>query len=166
MIRIRRAGEDDFEAIWSIFRRVVQSADTYPYPPDTDRDQARALWVAPPNRAYVALDGGEVVGTYYLRPNQPGQGAHVANAGFMVDPEVQGRGVGRAMGTHALEEARRAGFLSMQFNMVVGTNQRAVALWRDLGFSIIGTVPAAFKHPEHGLVDAHIMYRKLQEPDP
>ncbi len=164
MIRIRRAGEDDFEAIWSIFHRVVQSADTYPYPADTDRDQARTLWMAPPNRTYVALDGRKVVGTYYLRPNQPGQGAHVANAGFMVDPDIQGRGVGRAMGTHALEEARRAGFLSMQFNMVVGTNHRAVALWLDLGFSIVGTVPAAFDHPEHGLVDAHIMYRKLQEP--
>ncbi len=164
MIRIRRAGEDDFEAIWSIFHRVVQSADTYPYPSDTDRDQACAQWMAPPNRTYVALDGRKVVGTYYLRPNQPGQGAHVANAGFMVDPDIQGRGVGRAMGTHALEEARRAGFLSMQFNMVVGTNHRAVALWQDLGFSIVGTVPAAFDHPEHGLVDAHIMYRNLQEP--
>ena len=164
MIRIRRAVEDDFEAIWSIFHRVVQSADTYPYPSDTDRDQACALWMAPPNRTYVALDGRKVVGTYYLRPNQPGQGAHVANAGFMVDPDIQGRGVGRAMGTHALEEARRAGFLSMQFNMVVGTNHRAVALWQDLGFSIVGTLPAAFDHPEHGLVDAHIMYRKLQEP--
>lgn len=166
MIRIRPAGEDDFEAIWSIFHRVVRSADTYPYPPDTDRDQAHALWMAPPNRTYIAMEGHKVVGTYYLRPNQPGQGAHVANAGFMVDPDIQGRGVGRSMGAHALEEARLAGFLSMQFNMVVGTNQRAVALWRDLGFSIIGTVPAAFDHPDHGLVDAHIMYRKLQEPDP
>ena len=166
MIRIRRAGEDDFDAIWSIFHRVVRSADTYPYPPDTDRDQARALWMAPPNRTYVALEGRKVMGTYYIRPNQPGQGAHVANAGFMVDPDIQGRGVGRSMGIHALEEARRAGFLSMQFNMVVGTNHRAVALWRDLGFSIVGTVPAAFDHPEHGLVDVHIMYRKLQEPDP
>ncbi len=166
MIRIRRAGEDDFDTIWSIFHRVVRSADTYPYPPDTDRDQARALWMAPPNRAYVALDGRKVVGTYYIRPNQPGQGAHVANAGFMVDPDIQGRGVGRTMGTHALEEARSAGFLSMQFNMVVGTNHRAVALWRDLGFSIVGTVPAAFDHPKHGLVDVHIMYRKLQEREP
>ena len=165
MIRIRRAGEDDFDAIWSIFHRVVRSADTYPYPPDTDRDQARVLWMAPPNRTYVALEDRKVMGTYYIRPNQPGQGAHVANAGFMVDPDIQGRGVGRAMGIHALEEARRAGFLSMQFNMVVGTNHRAVALWRDLGFSIVGTVPAAFDHPEHGLVDVHIMYRKLQEPD-
>ena len=161
MIRIRRAGEDDFDAIWSIFHRVVRAADTYPYPPETDRQEAYAMWMAPPNRPYVALDGGEVAGTYYLRPNQPGQGAHVANAGFMVDPDRQGRGVGRAMGVHAVEEARREGFLAMQFNMVVSTNHRAVALWRDLGFTVTATIPDAFNHPEHGLVDAHIMYRKL-----
>ncbi len=162
MIRMRRAGEDDFEAIWSIFHRVVRTADTYPYPPDTDRQEAHRLWMAPPNRSYVALEDGEVAGTYYIRPNQPGQGAHVANAGFMVDPDRQGRGVGRAMGAHAVEEARRAGFLAMQFNMVVSTNRRAVALWRDLGFTVAGTIPGAFNHPEHGLVDAHVMYRKLQ----
>lgn len=161
MIRIRRADEDDFDAIWSIFHRVVRAADTYPYPPETNRQEAHALWMAPPNRPYVALDGREVAGTYYLRPNQPGQGAHVANAGFMVDPDRQGRGVGRAMGTHAVEEARREGFLAMQFNMVVSTNHRAVELWRDLGFTVAGTIPGAFNHPEHGLVDAHIMYRKL-----
>ena len=161
MIRIRRAGEEDFEAIWRIFHRVVRSADTYPYPPETGREEARALWMAPPSLTYVALEDDEVAGTYYLRPNQPGQGAHVANAGFMVDPDIQRRGVGRAMGAHALDEARREGFLAMQFNFVVGTNHRAVALWRDLGFSIAGTIPAAFDHPEHGLVDAHIMYRKL-----
>jgi len=166
MIQVRRAREDDFEAIWSIFHRVVQAADTYPYPPDTDRQEAYRLWMAPPNRTYIALEGGEIVGTYYLRPNQPGQGAHVANAGFMVDPDRQGRGAGRAMGEHALEEARRAGFLAMQFNMVVSTNHPAVALWQDLGFTITGTIPGAFNHPEHGLVDAHIMYLKLRETDP
>ncbi len=161
MIRIRPAAEDDFDTIWQIFHRVVQSADTYPYPPGTDRQEAYRLWMAPPNRPYVAMEGREVAGTYYIRPNQPGQGAHVANAGFMVDTDRQGRGVGRAMGEHALEEARREGFLAMQFNMVVSTNHRAVALWRDLGFTVAGTIPGAFNHPVHGLVDAHIMYRKL-----
>ncbi len=161
MIQVRRAVEDDFEAIWTIFHRVVQAADTYPYPPETDKKEAYALWMAPPNRPYVALDGDHTVGTFYIRPNQPGQGSHVANAGFMVDPDCQGRGVGRAMGKHALDEARREGFVAMQFNMVVSTNHRAVALWRELGFTVAGTIPGAFNHPEHGLVDACIMYRKL-----
>lgn len=49
----------------------------------------------------------------------------------------------------------------MQFNAVVETNARAVALWRSLGFRVLTTVPEAFHHPEHGYVGLHIMHRFL-----
>ena len=161
MIRVRVAVDDDFEDIWTIFHCVVQTADTYPFPHDTDKKEAYALWMMQPNQPYVALLDSKTVGTYYIRPNQPGQGAHVANAGFMVNPEFQGRGVGRVMGSHAIDVARKAGFKSMQFNMVVSTNLRAVALWKNLGFKVAGTIPDAFNHPAQGFVNTYIMYRKL-----
>jgi len=66
------------------------------------------------------------------------------------------------MAEHSLEEARRLGFRAMQFNFVVETNETAISLWRQLGFAIIGTTPGAFRHPERGLVDAHIMFRSLE----
>jgi len=161
MIEIRRAVHNDFPSIWSIFHPTIRQADTYPYPPDTDQQEAFEIWMAPPSRPYVALIDGETVGTYFIRPNQPGQGAHVANAGFMVSPGHRGRGIGRVMGRHALAEARREGFLAMQFNFVVSANKGAVALWQDLGFTIIGTLPDAFRHPSLGLVDVHIMHQTL-----
>ena len=65
----------------------------------------------------------------------------------MVDPEHSGAGIGRRLAEHVLDEARSLGYSAMQFNAVVETNARAVALWRALGFTIIGTVPAAFRHP-------------------
>ena len=160
-VRVRRAADADWPAIWAIFRAVVAAGDTYTYAPDTPEADARRLWTGPGLATYVAERGGEVVGTYVLRPNQPGLGAHVANAGYMVRPGAFGGGVGTAMGEHSLAEARAAGFRAMQFNAVVSTNARAVALWRRLGFEVVGTVPGGFCHRDLGYVDLLVMYRRL-----
>lgn len=146
--------------IWPIFRAVVGAGDTYAYAPDTPEAEARRLWTAPPAVAYLAIGDG-VVGTYSLRPAQPGLGSHIANAGFMVAPAAAGRGVGRAMGEHCLAEARRLGYAAMQFNFVVSSNERAVGLWKSLGFAVVGTVPGAFRHPVHGPVPVYLMHREL-----
>ena len=127
-----------------------------------------AYWFAPGARTYVAeldrLKGSSfdrIVGTYILRANQGGGGAHVANAGFMVAPKVQGRGIGGAMAEHCLAQARQLGFRAMQFNFVVSTNESALRLWHRLGFKIVGTLPGAFSHPIKGNVDVYVMYRAL-----
>jgi len=117
--------------------------------------------MAPEETTYVALVDGEIVGTYVLKPNQPGLGSHVANAGYMVIPDHSDKGIGRAMCEHSLEDARQVGFLAMQFNFVVSTNERAVALWKKMGFSIVGTCPKTFRHRQLGLVDTYVMHRFL-----
>ena len=106
-------------------------------------------------------DAGTVVGTYYLRANNRGGGAHVANCGYVVAPEAFGRGVAQAMCSHSLGEARSRGFNSMQFNFVIASNERAVRLWQRMGFAIAGRLPEAFQHPRLGLVDAYVMLRNL-----
>jgi L-amino acid N-acyltransferase YncA len=163
MLTIRRATESDWDAIWKIFHAVVREGETYSYDPATTKEEGRALWFAPQAGTYVACRGGQIVGTYFLKPNQPGLGSHVANAGYMVEPGEAGRGVGRAMCEHSLEEARRAGFLALQFNFVVSTNERAVTLWQKMGFRIVGTLPRAFQHQRLGLVDVYVMHRFLNE---
>jgi len=162
MISIRPAERRDEDAIWEIFHAVVQPGDTYAFPAEMSRRDALAYWLAPTAHTYVAVEDEAIVGTYVLKTNQPGRGSHVSNAAFMVSPSAQGRGVGRRMGEHCLAEARRLGFRAMQFNLVVSTNEPAVALWKKLGFEIIGTVPAAFDHRTRGLVDAYVMYRSLE----
>ena len=162
-MQIREATDGDWPAIHPIFRAVVDAGETYAYPAGLAPDEARALWMeSPPGRTVVAVDGEHVLGTARSGPNRPGRGSHVATAGFMVDPAAQGRGVGRSLGEHVVAEAREAGYRSMQFNAVVETNAPAVALWRSLGFSIVGTVPEAFDHPEHGYVGLHVMYLDLR----
>ena len=161
MLTIRPATDADHDAIWKIFHAVVSSGDTYTIDPDISRADAFAYWFREDTRTYVAELDGHIAGTYTLRPNRGGPGRHVSNASFMVDPAAQGKGVGRAMAEHCLEEARRLGYRAMQFNVVVSTNERAVRLWQLLGFEIVGTLPRAFQHPEKGFVDAYVMFREL-----
>jgi L-amino acid N-acyltransferase YncA len=162
-MRIRPAEPDDWAAIWPFLARIVAGGDTYCWPTDSSEAAARQWWMGKPGgHVYVAVDDqGALLGTAELHPNQPAAGSHVANAGFMVSPDAAGRGVGRALARHVLDEARDLGYRAMQFNAVVETNAHAVALWRSLGFEILATVPEAFAHPTQGAVGLHIMYRGL-----
>ncbi len=162
MVAIREASEHDRDAVWEIFRSVVAAGDTYVFDPEIPREEALAYWFHPGTRTYVALSEGRVVGTSILKPNQPGLGSHVSNAAFMVSPSARGLGIGRAMGEHCLEEAGRLGYRAMQFNFVVSTNETAVKLWERLGFTIVGTLPGAFRHGTRGFVDAYVMFRTLR----
>ncbi len=158
-IEIRLATDDDFVGIWPIFAEVAAAGDTYPHAEDISRDEAFAYWMRPPRVAYVALCEGEVVGMFYLRPNQESLGAHVANAGYCVARDFRGRGIGRKMCIHSIAEARQRGYLAMQFNLVVSTNVASIHVWRECGFEIVGTLDRAFRHHTLGLVDAYVMYQ-------
>jgi len=162
-VLVREATAEDWPAVWPFLREIIAAGETYTWARDTSEADARAKWMRePPGRTVVAVDGhGTVVGTAEIHPNQGGAGAHVANAGFMVDPAHSGRGVGRRLAEQVLEQARADGYRAMQFNAVAETNTGAVALWRSLGFTILTTIPQAFDHPRLGPVGLHVMHRFL-----
>lgn len=160
---IREATPADWPAVWPFLRGIVAAGETYTWPRDVAEDRARDMWMlTAPSRTVVAVDeAGTVLGTAKMNPNHMGPGAHIASASFMVDPAHTGRGVGRALGEHVLEWARSEGYRAMQFNAVVESNTPAVALWRSLGFEVLGTLPEGFLHPRLGYVGLHIMHRAL-----
>ncbi|PZG19739.1 GNAT family N-acetyltransferase [Micromonospora craterilacus] len=162
-MEIRIATVEDWPGIWPFLREIVSTGDTYTWPRDVDEARARDMWlVAPPGRTVVAVDtDGTVLGSAKLTPNQLGPGDHVANASFMVAPWAAGRGIGRALGGYVLDLARADGYRAMQFNAVVAANIRAVALWRSLGFEVVGRIPDGFRHPTEGYVDLLVMYQRL-----
>lgn len=162
-IIIRPYQETDWPQCWEIIHFVLSVGDTYPYPENTVEEDAKTIWLEGKTGVYVAADvaTGAILGTYYVKPNQPGRGAHVCNCGYMVAGAARGRGVATAMCLHSQQVAIEAGFTAMQFNFVVASNKGAVRLWQKLGFEIVGTLPEAFDHPHLGFVDAHVMFRHL-----
>jgi L-amino acid N-acyltransferase YncA len=161
-MKIREATEKDFEEIWPIFSEIVSAGETYAYPRDTSKDEAKELWLYYPRKTYVIEDNGKILGTYYIKTNQTGAGNHVCNCGYMVATKARGRGLATAMCEHSQEVALELGYKAMQFNFVASSNEGAVRLWEKLGFEAVGRLPKAFNHPRNGYVDAFVMYKWLE----
>ena len=161
-VNIRLISEADWQAVWEIMEPVIRAGDTYPYATEMTIEGARQMWIDIPEAAYVAEDAdGNILGTYYIKPNQPTLGSHVANCGYMVAESARGRGIATQMCQHSQEEAVRMGYRAMQYNLVVKTNEASVHLWQNMGFTNVGTLPGAFEHAELGFVDAYVMYKQL-----
>jgi ribosomal protein S18 acetylase RimI-like enzyme len=165
-MQIRRYDDTDWPAVWPLLQATFASGDTYAFAPDSSESEIHRAWIEAPQSTWVACGDGDdgagtLLGTYILKPNQPGLGSHVCNCGYVVAPAARGRGVASAMCEHSQREALAQGFRAMQFNLVVSTNTGAVRLWRSLGFAIVGTLPGAFQHRERGFVDAHVMFKTL-----
>lgn len=158
---IRPADENDKPSIWQIVGPTIRAGETYALDRDMTEADALAYWLGGDRVTFVAEEGGVIVGTYYMRANQAGGGKHICNCGYMTGTDARGRGVARAMCEHSLTHDRQLGFRGMQFNFVVASNTRAIALWQSFGFAIVGRLPQAFHHPSLGYVDALIMFRPL-----
>jgi len=160
-MNIRRAAEADRDAIWRIIEPTIRAGATYTLDPAMSKEAALGYWMGPDKETFVAENDRSLVGTYYIRANQAGGGAHVANCGYMTAADAQGSGVARAMCAHSIAHARERGFRAMQFNFVVSTNERAVRLWHSLGFETVGRLPLAFRLPSSEYVDALVMFRSI-----
>lgn len=162
-MEIREATKEDFAAIWPIFHDIAATGETYPYPCGLSKEEAERLWMKSPHKTFAAEEDGQILGTYYIKPNQPGLGSHVCNCGYMVAAQARGRGIATAMNKHSQQTAVQLGYRAMQFNLVVSTNESAIRLWNKLGFMTVGRLAKAFNHPDQGYVDALVMYKWLDQ---
>lgn len=162
MFEIREYRDSDWPSTWPILEETVRAGDTYTYSPQSSQQEMRTAWVELPARTFVACDlEGRIVGSYFIKANQPGLGGHVCNCGYVVASSARGRGIASLMCEHSQAQALAMGFKAMQFNFVVSTNIRAIQLWERSGFSVVGRLPGAFNHQKLGYVDALIMFKQL-----
>lgn len=159
---IRIATDEDFATgVWPIFEAIVREGKTYAIDVDATAEQAYQLWMKKPRQTFVAEEDGLILGTYYIKTNHDGNANHVCNCGYMVAASARGKGVASTMCQHSLEQAVKLGYLAMQYNCVVETNEGAIRLWHKFGFETVGRLPKVFRHPEKGYVDALVMYKWL-----
>jgi L-amino acid N-acyltransferase YncA len=161
MIEVRKIKTADHDEVWTILQEIISKGDVFAYPSSSSKEEMISYWCNTNKHTYVAVEDGEIAGTFFIQDNQPGLGSHIANAGYAVAAKKAGRGIGKYMGEYSLTEAKRLGYRAMQFNLVVSSNETAVQLWKKLGFEIIGEIPDAFDHSRNGFTNAYIMYRKL-----
>ncbi len=160
---IRKYQESDWSPLWRIIEPVFRAGETYAFSPDMTEQEAYHVWIEAPMETYVAKgEANEIIGTYYIKPNQPGLGSHVCNCGYIVSETSRGQGVASRMCEHSQHVAVTLGFKAMQYNLVVCTNEGAIRLWKKQGFQVIGVLPEAFNSKSAGLVDALVMYKRLE----
>lgn len=162
-MEIRKYRETDWSQVWPAIEKVFRAGETYPYPPEITEQDAHKAWIELPQETYVATGtDNQVLGTYYIKPNQPGLGAHVCNCGYIVSESARGQGVASDMCEHSQQVAVNSGYRAMQYNLVVSTNEGAIRLWKKHGFRIIGILPNAFNSKSAAYVDALVMYKQLE----
>lgn len=160
---IRAMTQADFTAFWPHFKAVIKAQQSYAFDPDMSEQQAYQLWCQLPLSSFVFEQDNKILGSYYIKPNAMGPSKHICNCGYMVSEAARGQGVARKLCVHSQTEALKLGFKAMQFNSVVSSNTVAISLWQKLGFSIIGTIPKAYKHPELSYIDCLIMHKQLSD---
>jgi RimJ/RimL family protein N-acetyltransferase len=162
MTKLRKYSQSDWPEVWRIIKPVFRAGESYAYSPDISEQAAKEIWINTPAAVYLASDAtGNVLGTYYIKPNQPTLGSHVCNCGYIVAAKAQGKGIAAKMCLHSQRKALELGFSAMQYNLVAISNEGAIHLWKKHGFEIVGTLPLAFNHARLGLIDALVMYKQL-----
>jgi GNAT superfamily N-acetyltransferase len=128
------------EQLFQLFCEIVARGEGFPQVPPLNRVVFNDVWVHPVTLVVAATVNGNLAGAYYLKPNLPGLGSHIANAGYIVGAGHRGNGIGRALVADSIERAPLAGFDAVQFNFVFADNP-ARSLYEEMGWRVVGTVP-------------------------
>lgn len=88
-------------------------------------------YAPPQGRLLLAKEFDQVMGCVALRPNGP---TTCEMKRLFVRPEYRDRGLGRVLVEALTEEARAIGFTHMRLDTMPGRMDRAIELYRSIGF--------------------------------
>ena len=103
---------------------------------------------------------GEYVGNCSFMGNNVSRYRHRVSMGIALFQRFTGMGIGRVMIECLFEVAKEKGFEQMELE-VVADNERAIRLYKQMGFEIYGTFPKNMKYKDGTYADAHWMMKQL-----
>lgn len=139
------------------FNLVIEEGQTYPLHNPLSYDEFVNYWFcafvailveghhssladATLHRESVDFFQSVFLGTFYVKPNYVGRSSHVCNAGFVVNYQKRGLGLGKELGAKYLQWAPQLGYVYSVFNLVYDTNVASIRIWDALDFERIGYV--------------------------
>jgi len=159
-IIVRPYTAEDLPAMTAIWNEIVNEGTSFPQDIPFD-SLSSAEFFGMQSRTAVAEEDGKILGLYILHPNNVGRCGHIANASYAVSSAARGKGVGRQLVCDSLDAGKELGFRILQFNAVVKTNERAVHLYKKLGFTPLGVIPGGFYMKDGHFEDIIPFYKEL-----
>lgn len=145
MIEIRKISDTDLVSAVEIWNDIVKDGVAFPQLELLDIESGREFFSS---QSYTGVavntENNDVVGLYILHPNNVGRCGHICNASYAVKNGRRGQHIGELLVTDCIKKGKELGFRILQFNAVVKSNGSALALYKKLGFTQLGTIPGGF----------------------
>lgn len=167
---LRNGEEKDGLAVWAVFNQTHGETDyLLSYPEENSKNpeqEARFLQEkteSPDEIEIVAEIGGEIVGSAGIeKVGWKEKVRRRANLGISVEKAWWGLGVGRALMEACVACAKKAGYAQIELD-VVAENERAVSLYKSVGFQEYGRNPKGFFSRVSGWQELVLMRLDLEE---
>ncbi len=142
---IRSYEEKDLKEMTVIWNEVVTDGIAFPQEDILDETTGAAFFAEQSYCGVATDDNGSVVGLYILHPNNIGRCGHICNASYAVSAKCRGQHIGEKLVLDCMAQAKKRGFMILQFNAVVESNIHARHLYERIGFRQLGVIPKGFR---------------------
>ena len=168
IVILRNAEESDAEDLIQYLRVVsaetpflVREPEEITLTVEQEREFLRGKKESERELMLIAIANGKHIGNcsvMQLGTNR--RYAHRCQIGIALYHEFCSRGIGRKMMEAALQKAKEAGYEQAELEVIAG-NERAISLYKQLGFEEFGVFPDNIKYKDGSYADAVWMMKKL-----
>ncbi|MBR3004203.1 MAG: GNAT family N-acetyltransferase [Lachnospiraceae bacterium] len=165
---IRNGDESDGNVVFEIFNRtheetdyLLSYSDENSIEPEQEAQFLKEKALSPNETELVAIVDGKIVGIAGIEPvGKKYKVKHRAEFGISILKDYWGLGLGKALTKACIQCARAAGYDQLELNVVAG-NDRALSLYRSLGFVEFGRNPKGFNSRISGYQEVIYMLLEL-----
>lgn len=142
---IRAYNPADVNRMMKIWNEVVEEGIAFPQEKPLNDETGHAFFSSQSYCGVAVDDNNSIVGLYILHPNNVGRCGHICNASYAVSSSCRGQHIGEKLVRDCMFQAKKLGFIILQFNAVVESNTHARHLYERIGFKQLGVIPKGFR---------------------